>query len=248
MKRLPGSVFSDADLAAFYDVHERDRADHAYCRALAQPHNSVLDLGCGTGTFALSLAHTHDLCAVDPAQAMLDIAQSQSEAHRITWINQDALSLSLDRTFDLIVLTGHSFQVFLTTAQQNQLLQTIKTHLSPDGQFIFDTRNPDFPGKKTRTKDETLCRITSPQHGEVAHWNISTYDQTTQILSYSNSYKVLDTKLTYTGFDQIRYTPQSNIETMLAQNHLQAMQWLGEWDGTPFQPISREIIVVGTHV
>src|SRR5947209_3347600 len=75
---------------------------------------TVLDIGCGTGTLASSLAQRGvEVVAVDPARASLDVARSKPDAHRVRWLHSDATALPRLRA-DLATMTGNVAQVFIT--------------------------------------------------------------------------------------------------------------------------------------
>src|SRR3546814_10383004 len=93
-------------------------ADFDFCRRLAAEAKSVLDLGCGTGELAVALSEGCDVVGVDPAPAMIEVARRRPGGDRVTWIEADARDLRLGRRFDLVLLTGHAFQVFLTRDDQ----------------------------------------------------------------------------------------------------------------------------------
>ncbi|MBN8245077.1 class I SAM-dependent methyltransferase [Nitratireductor aquimarinus] len=245
MSNLAETLYADPDVAQFYDYRGAARPDLAFCRKLASDAHSVLDLGCGTGELATQLADNHRFVGIDPAGAMLDIARGRRNDPLVEWIEGDARTIRLAERFDLIVLTGHTFQVFLTEADQRAVIETIAKHLKPGGRFIFDSRNPDFPGGKTRTKEETLRRFTHPKHGEVEAWNESVFDDETQILSYRNSYRVLKSGEVHTATARIRYTPMHVIAALLDDCGLTVDRWLGDWTGRPLEPASREIIPLG---
>lgn len=135
-------LFSDPGLAQFYGMEDATRADYDFCRSIASNAASILDLGCGTGNLTTSFFESANIVGVDPAAAMLDIARKQRCGEDVTWIEADARQVRLETKFDLIVLTGHAFQVFLTTDDQIAVLRTIAEHLSVGGTFLFDTRNP----------------------------------------------------------------------------------------------------------
>ncbi|WP_367717067.1 class I SAM-dependent methyltransferase [Nitratireductor sp. GISD-1A_MAKvit] len=241
-------LYADPAVAQFYDFRGAARPDLAFCRKLAGNSASVLDLGCGTGELAALLSEGRRVVGVDPAAAMLDIARTRPEGKIVDWIEGDARTLRLDERFDLIAMTGHTFQVFLTEADQRAVIETIATHLKPGGHFIFDSRNPDFPGEKTRTAKATLRRFTHPGHGQVEAWNESTFDDATQILSYRNSYRVLKSGEVHTATARIRYTPKNVIAELLHESGLQVERWSGDWTGAPFEPASKEIIPLGRAV
>ncbi len=135
-------LYDDPALVRFYDLENGWGEDTRFCARMAAQAASVLDLGCGTGLLLSSLPGTIRLAGVDPAAAMLDVARSRPGGRHVTWIEGDARSVRLGETFDLIVMTGHAFQVFLTDADQLTALETIAAHLAPRGCFIFDSRNP----------------------------------------------------------------------------------------------------------
>jgi SAM-dependent methyltransferase len=205
----------------------------------------VLDLGCGTGELAAALAPGRRVVGVDPAAAMLDVARSRPGGERVQWIEQDARTLRLDERFDLILLTGHAFQVFLTEQDQHALLAAIAVHLAPNGRFIFDSRNPALRTWENRDRHNSLRRLDHPQLGGVETWNEPRYDEDTQILTYVNGYTVLATGETFSASAQIRYTEQEAIARLIEAAGLSVERWLGDWDGSAYHPSAREIIPLG---
>jgi len=241
----PNALYDDPELAQFYDARGAARPDFDYCRTLAGEAASVLDLGCGTGELAASLAAGRSVTGIDPAGAMLDIARERAGGDKVAWVEADARTVRLDKRFDLVILTGHSFQVFLTEDDQAAVLATITAHLAPGGRFIFDTRNPACPTRKTRSADGTRRRFHHPRLGAVEAWNVSSYDDETGVLSYENAYRVLDTGNVFSATAQIRYTSQPDLAAMIADAGLAVEDWLGDWTGTRFQSTSPEIIPLG---
>src|SRR5215472_9390727 len=131
-------LFADPELVQFYDIENGWADDDRYCQELAFDKRTVLDLGCGTGRLAAALAPDREVFGVDPAAAMLTTARQREGGSGVTWIEADARSVRLGRRFELIVLTGHTFQVFLTDEDQQGVCDTIAAHLAPGGTFIFE--------------------------------------------------------------------------------------------------------------
>lgn len=77
---MADEIFRDRRLAELYDPLDPDRGDlDAYLR-LAEESGArrVLDIGCGTGVFALLLAERGvEVVGVDPAGACLDVARAR---------------------------------------------------------------------------------------------------------------------------------------------------------------------------
>lgn len=246
MSDLPVSdLYADPLLAAFYDTGQGPRADFAFCADLAGNAASVLDLGCGTGQLALLLAEGRRVVGVDPAPGMLEIAAEKPGAGAVRWVRGDARDIRIGEIFDLVVLTGHAFQVFLNPDDRLACLRTIAHHLAPDGVFVFDSRNPGFPQPKERCKAETPRRLNHPRYGEVEMWNESRFDADRGILTYSNTYRIAGTGEVRSATDRIAYTPQSDLADLIARAGLTVDRWLGAWSGVPFEPTSRDIIPVG---
>ncbi|MHA1565151.1 MAG: class I SAM-dependent methyltransferase [Alphaproteobacteria bacterium] len=180
---MSDDLYEDPEVARFYDLENRWADDFDYCAALAKDAASVLDLGCGTGELAAALARDRAVTGVDLAAAMLDIARQRPGGDRVNWQHADARSVRLDRRFDLVVLTSHAFQVFLTREDKHAALLTIAAHLKPDGVFVFDSRNIALRAPKTQRREDSSHLIDDPELGEIETWCDSTYDPDTRILA-----------------------------------------------------------------
>src|SRR5579859_6723743 len=136
-------LFSEPSLAELYDLFcpWEPRGDFRFYLPLVMEASSVLDVGCGTGQLlhlARQAGHTGHLCGLDPADAMLDQARTRSD---IEWILGDLASVEWDREFELVVMTGHAFQVFIEDDQLRSALTVIRSVLAENGRFAFETRN-----------------------------------------------------------------------------------------------------------
>ena len=241
-------IYQNPDVARFYDPSHgwhSTRADFDYCARLAADAESVLDLGCGTGELVAALTRDRHATGVDPAAPMLEIARTRPGGDQATWVQGDARNVRLGRAFDLIVLTGHAFQVFLTDADQAAALATIATHLAPGGRFIFDSRNPTHPAPKEQAEEDNLRTVEHPDFGPTDRWCVSTYDHENMILTYTNTYRVQRTGETNIASAQIRYTPYAELAARIAAAGLVVDQWFGDWHGTPYHPAAKDIIPLG---
>lgn len=240
---LEDPLYADASLVGFYDADNDGRADHTYCAALADTVGSVLDLGCGTGTLLAGL-RTPVRVGVDPAAAMLAVARAQPGGDGIDWIEADARTLHLDRRFDLIVMTGHAFQVFLTDADQRAALATIARHLMPSGRFVFDTRNPTCREWEEWQPHNSRRVVEHPLHGSVEGWNTAEHDPTTGVVTYGTFYRLANGR-TLSAQSRIRFTPRVELEARIAEAGLCAERWMGDWSGAPANDSSPEFIPLG---
>jgi ubiquinone/menaquinone biosynthesis C-methylase UbiE len=237
-------LYSDPELAQFYDLENGWAEDLDYCTGLAEGCASVLDLGCGTGLFAASLAHRCSVVGVDPAAAMLDIAARRPGGEQVQWMQRDARTIRLDRRFDLVVLTGHAFQVFLTDDDRAAVLRTIAHHLEHEGRFVFDSRNPAFQQWRAWTPANSKRHVEHPTLGRVLAWNDASFDPSTGVVTYGTFYKQADDCL-HSSQSKIAFASQEQLASLIDEAGLAVERWLGDWSGTPYAPGSPEIIPVG---
>jgi ubiquinone/menaquinone biosynthesis C-methylase UbiE len=244
------SLYSDPHLAQFYDIENGWAEDLEYCKNLAVGCASVLDLGCGTGLLAASLAR-QDGCeavGVDPAEAMLSIAARRSGGERAQWIQGDARNIRLNRRFDLVVLTGHAFQVFLTDEDRASVLRTIASHLKPEGRFVFDCRNPEVEAWKNWTPAKSTRQIEHPTLGRVVAWNDVSHDADGGIVTYGTYYKVVANDRLYSSQSKIAFPSQDQLSALISDAKLAVQTWLGDWSGAPYTPLASQIIPVGRRL
>jgi SAM-dependent methyltransferase len=238
-------LYIDPELVQFYDLENDWTADCDYCRDFAQGAKSILDLGCGTGRLAVGLSAGRSVIGVDPAGAMLDVARHRQDGEKVTWIQGDARTVRLGRRFDLVLLTGHAFQVFLTAADQKSVLRTIAEHLASDGRFIFDTRNPHCQAWLGWTPERSERIIQHPQAGQVKAWNDAHHDPATGIVAYDTYYEVTGSGRRYHAASKIAFPAREKLMAMFDETGLVIDHWLGDWEGGPYTTASREIIPIG---
>ena len=204
--------------------------------------SDLLDLGCGTGKLATHLAKTKQVTAVDPASAMLDIARARKGSNKVTWVKGDATTLRPGHEFDLVLLTGHAFQVFLTPDAQLAALRTIAAHLSPTGRFVFDSRNPECRAWERWTAQNTKRSFAHPAYGETEATTEAEYDTTTSVVTYHTRYKTAEQKLEATS--RIRFTGKGDLARLIKQSGLSVDHWYGDWHGRVWTKDAPEIIPV----
>lgn len=159
-------------------------------------------------------------------------------------VQGDGRTIRLGRRFDLVLLTGHAFQCFLTDADQRAMCETIAAHLTPHGRFIFDSRNPAVEEWREWVPDLTRRDFEHAQLGRVTAWNDVSIDPATQIVTYETCYQDASGSIQKAS-SRIRFATRNDIAARLAEGGLRADQWLGDWSGQTFHDASPEIIPVG---
>ena len=89
----------------------------------------------------------------DPADGMLQQARKGLD---VDWILGDLSGVAWDRQFDLVLMTGHAFQVFLGDNGLRVALATMRSALTHRGRLAFETRNPLVRAWETWTPDNVV--------------------------------------------------------------------------------------------
>lgn len=137
-------IFEHPRLAAIYDAIDPDRSDLDVYVAIADELGArrVLDIGCGTGTFALLLADRGlEVTGLDPAGGSLDVARAKPNSERVRWICGDAKALPALQV-DLATMTGNVAQAIVDPSDWDGTLRGIYNVLRPGGHLVFETRDP----------------------------------------------------------------------------------------------------------
>jgi SAM-dependent methyltransferase len=170
---VPDAIFSDPRLASIYDALDPDRSDlDAYLAIAAELGAArVLDVGCGTGVFALLLAARGiAVTGVDPAAASLDVARAKPGAERIRWLHGDATALP-PMQVDLATMTANVAQAIVDPAAWTGTLRGVHAALRPGGHLVFETRDPARRAWEGWTREASRRRVGIDGVGEVESWH-----------------------------------------------------------------------------
>lgn len=159
-------------LAAICDSLDPDRGDlDVYLRVTEEfGARQVLDIGCGTGVFALLLADRGiEVVGLDPALASVDVARAKPGSERVHWICGDATALPPLRV-DLATMTANVAQAIVERQTWQKTLRGAYEALRPDGHLVLETRDPAPRRWEERTR-EISYRVTEiPGAGSVESW------------------------------------------------------------------------------
>ncbi len=158
---MPDPIFSHPRLAAVYDALDPDRSDLDVYLGIVRELGGgrVLDIGCGTGTFALLLAEAgHEVVGVDPAAASVAVARAKPGAERVRWVVGDTAA-ALPVQVDVATLTGNVAQAVVDLADWQDLLGAAHDALRPGGYLVLETRDPGYRGWEEWTRSATYRSV-----------------------------------------------------------------------------------------
>ena len=235
-------LFSEPRLTELYDAFCAGREDFDFYLPLVMSAESVLDVGCGTGELlrlAREAGHTGRLCGLDPAEAMLEQARTRRD---IEWVHGDLASVDWHSEIDLIVMTGHAFQVFVEDDQLHASLAAIRTALTDDGRFVFETRNPSARGWEAWTPDNAVEIVHSGSVVRMAH-QVET-PVAGDVVSFTATYTSPSWDRPMVSRSTLRFLDADSLSVFLSGAGLIIEEQFGDWGKQPLTDTSPEIITV----
>ena len=115
--------------------------DGAADERLLQEQNTVVDLGCGTGTLTeLLAAKGYDMIGIDNSQEMLQraIEKKEHSGLDILYLLQDMREFELYGAAGAVVSVCDSLNYLLTEEDLLAVFRLVENYLYPGGVFIFD--------------------------------------------------------------------------------------------------------------
>ncbi|WP_175876974.1 class I SAM-dependent methyltransferase [Burkholderia sp. BCC0097] len=239
-------LYTEARLVAVYDLFNAGDRDFAfYAAAIGAARRRILDLGCGTGTFARRLAAAgHDVVAIDPAPAMIDYARRQPGADAVRWFACALDGLPPGAPFDAVVMTGHAFQCLLTDDDIDATLRGVRRVLDDGGHFLFDTRNPRTEPWRAWTPAQSARSVESHGLGIVdLHHAVRAIDGA--IVTFDTHYRFRRDDTVLTNTSRLRFIAHAELQARVTAAGFVPADWYGDWERAPFdEATSAEIIAI----
>ncbi|MET9116077.1 class I SAM-dependent methyltransferase [Streptomyces longwoodensis] len=204
-------------LAAIYDPLDLDRSDlDAYLRMVEKfAARQVLDIGCGTGVFALLLADRGiDVVGVDPAQACVDTARAKPGSERVRWVCGDATALP-SLQVDLATMTANVAQEITDQGTWQRTLRAANEALRPGGHLIFETRDPARRAWEEWTRENSYRVTEIPGIGSVESW-VELIDVSWPLVTFRWTYVFASDGQVLTSDSTLRFRERNEVETDLA--------------------------------
>lgn len=214
---MPDDLFAVARLAEIYDPLEPERPDlEAYAAMVGEFGASrVLDVGCGTGTFACLLAERGvEVVGVDPALASLEVARRKPGASLVRWVAGDVRALP-PLQVDLAVMTGNVAQVFVEDDAWAETLAGVRRALAPGGRFVFETRDPARKAWLGWNREQTYKRADLPGVGVVEKWT-DLLEVTPTTVTFQGTFVFASDGAQLVSKSTLRFRTRAELEESLA--------------------------------
>ncbi|MGH3828599.1 MAG: class I SAM-dependent methyltransferase [Pseudonocardiaceae bacterium] len=236
-------LFADSGLAALYDLFCAGREDFGFYLPLVMSAAAVLDVGCGTGALARGAreaGHTGRLCGLDPAAGMLAQARKRSD---IEWVLGDLTTVGWAREFDLVVMSGHAFQVFVSDDELRAALAAIRSALTDGGRFGFETRNPVARAWERWTPHHAV-EVTDATGAVVRMAHQVQTPVEDSVVRFTTTYTSPGWDALRVSWSTLRFLAAESLSRFLSDAGLVIEERFGDWDGRSLTDTSPEIITI----
>jgi ubiquinone/menaquinone biosynthesis C-methylase UbiE len=247
--------------AQYYDVTDADRDPFIefYRRLITKDTRSVLELGCGTGTITIPLAHhlaerdgisdRSRVVGVDVSPGMLRIARARDP--HIEWVLGDMRSPPVRGSFDLVICCFNTLQLLVGDDDLARALSAVRRLLSSEGRFAFDIYQPNLD-YLNRPQTDRLARAVTDRGGRELEIREDTrYDPASRVLTIHWRLVERDMPehppLATTGYSMRQYFPH-DVDRLLERAGLVERERYGDLDRSPFTPTSKkQVVICGRH-
>jgi SAM-dependent methyltransferase len=205
----------------------------------------VLELGCGTGRILLPTAKTGVECVgLDASPEMLAVLASKSPSENVKVVEGRVEDFELgEGRFQLITAPFRVMQHMLDVETQLAMLNNVRRHLAPGGVFVFDVFDPKLDQMAILEQPEVPGVAFEYDGHEMRRYESVARDLRTQVMTVRFRLAGGPESLQGTSELKMRWYYRYELEHLLARAGFGKLEFLGNFQNTPWQP-GQDIVVV----
>lgn len=198
----------------------------------------ALELGIGTGEFALPLAARGvDVHGIDVSEAMVEQLRAKEDGATLPVTLGDFADVEVEVTFSLIYVINNT--LFMLSEQEDQIrcFENVASHLDETGVFLVHAFVPDVSRfDKGQNLSASLPDL------DTIRLDVSVHDAMNQLVDFRHVHLTEDGIRMYPG--RIRYAWQSELDLMARLAGLRLRERWADWRRSPFTAKSQAHVSV----
>ncbi len=239
MKEYTASTYGDR-IAGAYDGFYRpvDVSERIDLLEELADGGRALELGIGTGTFALPLAARGvEVHGIEISEAMVDQLRAKEGGDSLPITIGDFADVEVDGVFSLIFVISNT--LFMLTEQEDQIrcFKNVASHLDESGVFLVHAFVPDVSmfnrGQHISGDLADLCSV---------RLDVSIHDPKNQVVDFRHIDLTEERIKMYPG--RLRYAWPSELDLMARLAGLRLRERWADWRLSPFTSESRSHVSV----
>ncbi|MBW1636490.1 MAG: class I SAM-dependent methyltransferase [Deltaproteobacteria bacterium] len=253
----PEDIFSPLPEKLYCDLYDLEMCNfpddiNFYLQKL--PENcSILELGCGTGRIATSLAAPgRAVTGIDHSLYMLKKAVSKTISG-CNYIGMDMRRLSFTIQFDAIIIPYNTLNLLYRINDITSCLTRCRSLLRKNGRIYLQLFIPDKKLTCHRGKIFQFQIFDKPEGGKIIKEILREYSSESQSISVEERYRIRPMKK---GFDDQNFNhfftiaafPVDKWTSLFLQAGLQITDSWGDYDLHPFQPGSSTLFLASLAI
>lgn len=215
-------------------------------RYASTPEGKILDIGCGTGGYALALSQRGiRVLGIDLEPGMIDKAQKAAEAQglqgKVEFRCMDMRKLGdLEQTFDGAYCVGNTLVHLLDLDEVRQFLADLRGTLRPNSRFILQILNYDWI-LKTGITELPLIRDEEVDLTFKRHYVLP--EEPGGLIKFQTRLEIKDE--VWEGETTLRPLSKSKLGDLLTDAGFKELSWFSSMDGAPWQEDALPLVVEG---
>ncbi|MGB5935106.1 MAG: class I SAM-dependent methyltransferase [Ornithinimicrobium sp.] len=197
------------------------------------------EFGCDPGHKLIPIASDgHSCMGLEVSPDMLAEVQRKADERGVdvTWVQGDMREFDLGRTFDLVFIAANSLLHLRETEDLVDCFRSVRRHLAPGAQLIFDVFNPSVrmlaQADGVRRRRDALSFV-DPDRG-VVHVDVAeTYDAAAQV-TRGRWYFSTDSEADFVVAPlELRSIFAEELPLLLSLGGLRVVERFGDWSRAP---------------
>jgi 2-polyprenyl-3-methyl-5-hydroxy-6-metoxy-1,4-benzoquinol methylase len=206
----------------------------------------IADFGCGPGLYAKRFAEQGaKVTGIDFSENSLKYAKEMAAQAGldIDYVHTNYLEFETDRKFDLIIMIMCDFCA-LSPEQRKIMLAKFHSLLKPGGSVLLDVHSLNYFIQREESATYELNQLNSFWSPEDYYCFVNTFKYDEEKVSL-DKYTIIEESRTRTVYNWLQHFSKDSLQDEFKENGFKVEGIYSDVAGTPFNPESPEIAIVG---